>query len=99
MPTNIVNDEAAYVEMIPRKTFASTSSSSSSTTALTGRWTYDVFLSFCGGDTRKKFVDHLYSALDRAGIYTFKDDKKLLRGKSISPELSKAIEESMVETN
>ncbi|GJX79707.1 TMV resistance protein N-like protein, partial [Tanacetum coccineum] len=34
--------------------------------------------------------------LDRAGIYTFKDDKKLLRGKSISPELTKAIEESMV---
>ncbi|GJS30841.1 TMV resistance protein N-like protein [Tanacetum coccineum] len=105
MPTNIVNDEEAYSN---RKLYflisigmdgslvASTSSSSSSTTALTGRWTYDVFLSFCGGDTRKKFVDHLYSALDRAGIYTFKDDKKLLRGKSISPELTKAIEESMV---
>ncbi|GJS49690.1 TMV resistance protein N-like protein [Tanacetum coccineum] len=33
---------------------------------------------------------------DRAGIYTFKDDEKLQRGKSISPELVKAIQESVV---
>ncbi|XP_076958728.1 TMV resistance protein N-like [Bidens hawaiensis] len=54
------------------------------------------FLSFRGEDTRNNFVDHLYAALDQAGIYTFKDDKKLQRGKSVSPELMKAIEESMV---
>lgn len=69
---------------------------SSSTAALTGRWTYDVFLSFRGEDTRNNFVDHLYAALDRAGIYVFKDDEKLQRGKSISPQLVKAIQESMV---
>ncbi|GKB66509.1 TMV resistance protein N-like protein, partial [Tanacetum coccineum] len=75
---------------------ASSSSSSSSTSRQTGRWTYDVFINFRGKDTRKNFVDHLYAALDQAGIYTFKDDQKLQRGKSISPELLKAIEESMV---
>ncbi|PWA67106.1 disease resistance protein (TIR-NBS-LRR class) family [Artemisia annua] len=74
----------------------SSSSPSSSTTATTGRWTYDVFLSFHGEDTRNNFVDHLYAALDRAGIYTFKDDKKLQRGESIPLELKKAIQESMV---
>ncbi|KAK1409579.1 hypothetical protein QVD17_36106 [Tagetes erecta] len=71
-------------------------SSSSSTTKPARRWTYDVFLSFRGEDTRNSFVDHLYAALDQAGIYTFKDDKELLRGKSITPELVKAIQESMV---
>ncbi|XP_076895784.1 disease resistance protein Roq1-like [Bidens hawaiensis] len=72
------------------------SSSSSSTAPTTGRWTYDVFLSFRGEDTRNNFVDHLYAALEQAGIYTFKDDEKLQRGKHISTELVKAIEESMV---
>ncbi|XP_019152024.1 PREDICTED: TMV resistance protein N-like [Ipomoea nil] len=55
---------------------------------------YDVFLSFRGEDVRKNFVDHLYSAMQQRGIYTFKDDEKLERGKSISPSLEKAIEES-----
>ncbi|KAM7473443.1 hypothetical protein LguiB_020686 [Lonicera macranthoides] len=58
------------------------------------RWKYDVFLSFRGEDTRKTFVDHLYSALVRTGICTFKDDERLETGESISPALLKAIEES-----
>ena len=67
---------------------ASTSSPSSS------GWTYDVFLSFRGKDTRKNFTDHLYNALKNKGILTFRDDEKLERGKFISQELLKAIEES-----
>ena len=67
---------------------ASSSSSSSSS------WKYDVFLSFCGVDTRKTFTDHLYTALKQKGIITFRDDEKLERGKYISAELLKAIEES-----
>ncbi|KAM7469055.1 hypothetical protein LguiA_007238 [Lonicera macranthoides] len=58
------------------------------------RWKYDVFLSFRGEDTRKTFVDHLYSALKNSGIYTFKDDERLETGESISPAILKAIEES-----
>ncbi|XP_050254802.1 disease resistance protein Roq1-like [Quercus robur] len=59
------------------------------------QWKYHVFLSFKGEDTRKSFTDHLYAALKQKGIFTFKDDEKLERGKLISLELSKAIEESM----
>ena len=55
---------------------------------------YDVFLSFCGVDTRKSFTDHLYAALKQRGIFTFRDDENLERGKYISQELLKAIEES-----
>ena len=66
-----------------------TSSSSSSR-----RWIYDVFLSFRGEDTRNNFTDHLYAALQRSSISTFRDSERLERGKSISPELVKAIEES-----
>ncbi|KAM7460214.1 hypothetical protein LguiB_036408 [Lonicera macranthoides] len=55
-------------------------------------WKYDVFLSFRGEDIRKTFVDHLYSALHQRGIFTFKDDERLERGRSIAPELLKAIE-------
>ena len=68
-----------------------TSSSSSSR-----RWIYDVFLSFRGMDTRNNFTDHLYAALQRSGIFTFRDNERLERGKSISPELLKAIEESRI---
>ncbi|GKA21756.1 Toll/interleukin-1 receptor domain-containing protein [Tanacetum coccineum] len=57
-------------------------------------WSYDVFLSFRGEDTRKTFVDHLYSALERQQIRTYKDDIKLLRGESVGSALLKAIEES-----
>ncbi|KAB2623842.1 TMV resistance protein N-like [Pyrus ussuriensis x Pyrus communis] len=65
-------------------------SSSSSPTPL---WTYDVFLSFRGTDTRTSFTDHLYAALTRKGIITFRDDEKLKKGSSIM-ELYNAVEES-----
>ncbi|KAM7461539.1 hypothetical protein LguiA_029660 [Lonicera macranthoides] len=55
-------------------------------------WKYDVFLSFRGEDTRKTFVDHLYYDLHQRGIFTFKDDERLERGRSIAPELLEAIE-------
>ncbi|CAL5417676.1 unnamed protein product [Camellia sinensis] len=57
-------------------------------------WSYDVFLSFRGVDTRKNFTDHLYEALVQAGIHTFRDDDELPRGREISPELLKSIEGS-----
>ncbi|KAM3731588.1 hypothetical protein ACB098_12G175100 [Castanea mollissima] len=75
----------------PSSTFSSSSSSSSSCCP---RWKYHVFLSFCGVDTRMNFTDHLYTALKQKSIITFRDDEKLERGKYISPELLKAIEES-----
>ena len=70
---------------------ASTSSPSSSSTL---RRTYDVFLSFRGEDTRTSFTDHLYNALTRKGIFTFRDDENLERGRFISQELVRAIKES-----
>ncbi|XP_023918694.2 disease resistance protein RPV1-like, partial [Quercus suber] len=70
------------------------SSSFPSSSSAAARWNYDVFLSFRGEDTRYNFVGHLYKALKRKGIHTFKDDKNLDRGKPISQELLKAIEES-----
>ena len=60
----------------------------------TVQWKYDVFISFRGEDTRNNFMDHLYNALREKGINTFRDDEKLERGKLISLELLKAIEES-----
>ncbi|XP_076954506.1 TMV resistance protein N-like [Bidens hawaiensis] len=57
---------------------------------------YDVFLSFSGEDTRRTFVDHLYAALDQWGIFTFKDDERLEKGKRINDELLQAIEDSRV---
>nr|XP_043632997.1 disease resistance protein Roq1-like [Erigeron canadensis] len=73
---------------------SSSNSSSSSPSPRKGGWTYDVFLSFRGEDTRNNFVDHLFSALTLKGIHTFKDDKMLGGGQPISEELVKAIEES-----
>ena len=70
------------------------STSSSFPSSSTFGYTYEVFLSFRGTDTRNNFVGHLYTALDNKGIYTFKDDEKLQRGTIIESELFKAIEES-----
>ncbi|XP_024933783.3 disease resistance protein RUN1 [Ziziphus jujuba] len=72
-------------------TRVASSFSSSSASAL---WKYDVFLSFRGEDTRKSFTDHLYAAMERKGIITFRDDDRLERGKPLSQELLKAIENS-----
>ncbi|KAK1419258.1 hypothetical protein QVD17_28422 [Tagetes erecta] len=75
----------------------SSSSSSSHLIPVPSRsWNYDVFLSFRGEDTRKNFVDHLYTALVQQGIHTYKDDKTLDRGESTGPSLLKAIQESRI---
>ncbi|KAG6673427.1 hypothetical protein I3842_16G111700 [Carya illinoinensis] len=55
-----------------------------------------VFLSFREIDTRDTFIAHLYPALNHKGIHTYKDDKDLERGETISPTLLETIEESMI---
>ncbi|OMP04685.1 hypothetical protein COLO4_09389 [Corchorus olitorius] len=66
----------------------------SSSSSSISRCKYDVFLSFRGPDTRNRFTDHLYDALDGRGIITFRDDQRLERGEDFAPELLKAIAES-----
>ncbi|XP_050365553.1 disease resistance protein RPV1-like [Argentina anserina] len=46
--------------------------------------------------TRKGFTDHLYRALQRAGIHTFRDDDEIERGANVAAELERAIQESRV---
>ncbi|TQD78030.1 hypothetical protein C1H46_036426 [Malus baccata] len=60
------------------------------------RCSYHAFLSFRGPDTRKGFTDHLYRALEQAGIHTFRDDDEIERGENIESELDKAIQESQI---
>ncbi|KAG5232611.1 TMV resistance protein [Salix suchowensis] len=59
-----------------------------------GSSSYDVFLSF-RGDTRWSFTDHLYNALDRARVHTFRDNK-IPRGEEISSQLLEAIHGSEI---
>ncbi|XP_062003591.1 uncharacterized protein LOC133721072 isoform X2 [Rosa rugosa] len=73
---------------------SSSSSPNPQTVPSSFNWEHDVFLSFRGEDTRNSFTDHLYYAMNQRGIDAFRDTEKLRRGKSISPELQKAIEES-----
>ncbi|XP_030949328.1 toll/interleukin-1 receptor-like protein, partial [Quercus lobata] len=73
---------------------SSSSSFPSSSISSTSKWTYDVFLSFSGEDTRNTATDFIYYALVEKGINTFKDDQKLEKGKTIKPELLRAIKES-----
>ncbi|KAM7466184.1 hypothetical protein LguiB_013746 [Lonicera macranthoides] len=55
-----------------------------------------IYARMRGEDTRRNFTDHLYDALTRAGIRTFKDNDQLPRGKHIPFQLMKAIEESRI---
>ncbi|XP_024636988.2 disease resistance protein RPV1 [Medicago truncatula] len=57
---------------------------------------YDVFLSFRGEDSRAKFISHLHSSLENAGIHVFKDDFKIQRGDQISISLFRAIGQSRI---
>jgi len=57
---------------------------------------YDVFVTFRGEDTRNNFTDHFFDALQREGIYAFRDDTNLPKGGSIGPELLRAIEDSHI---
>ncbi|XP_044475721.1 disease resistance-like protein DSC1 [Mangifera indica] len=56
---------------------------------------HEVFLSFCGEDTRTTFLSTLHGALTRENIDVFIDDE-LNRGEEISSSLVTAIEESMI---
>ena len=67
----------------------------SSSSSFTRGWTYDVFLSFRGQDTRDNFTAHLCSVLRQKGFHTYMDDK-LRGGEEISPALLKAISESNI---
>ncbi|XP_050115957.1 disease resistance protein RUN1-like isoform X6 [Malus sylvestris] len=69
------------------------SSSSSSKSKL---WSYDVFLSFRGEDTRNGFTSHLHEALKNRGYQVFIDEDGLERGEEIKEKLFRAIEESRI---
>ncbi|XP_059658670.1 receptor kinase-like protein Xa21 [Cornus florida] len=73
---------------------SNTCSLSTSPPAAAG-WDYEVFLSFRGDDTSKRFSDRLYCYLREKGIHTFRDDKALRLGENIS-EILNAIEHSKI---
>ncbi|MCH81389.1 TMV resistance protein N, partial [Trifolium medium] len=56
----------------------------------------DVFLSFREEDSGAKFIPHLYSSLQNAGIYAFRDNDKIQRGDQISMSLLRAIQQSKI---
>ncbi|XP_027359407.1 TMV resistance protein N-like [Abrus precatorius] len=68
----------------------------SSSSSFSYKFTYDVFLSFKGSDTRLGFTGHLWKALHDKGIHTFIDDRELQRGDEITASLVKAIQESRI---
>ncbi|XP_024642320.2 disease resistance protein RPP5 [Medicago truncatula] len=70
--------------------------SPSSSTSFSYGFTYQVFISFRGTDTRHGFTGNLYKALTDKGIHTFIDDNDLQRGDEITPSLLKAIDESRI---
>ncbi|XP_024984164.1 toll/interleukin-1 receptor-like protein [Cynara cardunculus var. scolymus] len=65
-----------------------------SSSSSTPNYTYDVFLSFRGLDTRFSFTNHLYNTLVNANITTFLDDEEIETGLSLKPELESAIKAS-----
>ncbi|RHN65880.1 putative TIR domain, winged helix-turn-helix DNA-binding domain-containing protein [Medicago truncatula] len=64
--------------------------------SFTCEWTYDVFLSFRGIDTRNNFTGNLYNSLNQRGIRTFFDDEEIQKGEEITPTLLQAIKESRI---
>ncbi|XP_056165505.1 disease resistance protein RPV1-like isoform X3 [Syzygium oleosum] len=78
---------------------ASTSSFISPVLTGQGDDQYDVFLSFRGSDTRKKFTDHLYHRLVSAGtvpLSVFKDDNSIPIGEEFGSQILGAISRSKI---
>nr|GEX01662.1 Toll/interleukin-1 receptor-like protein [Tanacetum cinerariifolium] len=73
---------------------SSSSSCASVGSSISNHITYDVFLSLRGEDTRHSFTDHLFHALVRAGIHTFRDNDEINRGRELKLEIERAIIES-----
>jgi len=68
-----------------------------SLSSFTCDWTYDVFLSFRGIDTRNNFTGNLYHSLHhQRGIQTFMDDEEIQKGEEITPTLLQAIKQSRI---
>ena len=75
---------------------ALTTRSSSFSSIKSPTWGYEVFVSFNGDDTRTSFTDHLFAALKRREIRTFRDNREIERGEDIWTELERAIEISSI---
>ncbi|XP_056848268.1 probable disease resistance protein RPP1 isoform X2 [Raphanus sativus] len=71
------------------------SSSSVHPASSSHNWTHDVFPSFRGEDIRRDFLSHIQKEFRRKGITPFIDNE-INRGKSIGPELIRAIRESKI---
>ncbi|TQD82428.1 hypothetical protein C1H46_032022 [Malus baccata] len=69
---------------------------SSSSSSKSKHWSYDVFLSFSGEDTRNGFTSHLHEALKNRGYHVFIDEDGLKRGEEIKEKLFRAIKESRI---
>jgi hypothetical protein len=67
-----------------------------SSLSVSSNFTYDVFLSFRGIDTRENFTRDLYDCLYQKGIHTFIDEEKIQKGEVITPSLHQAIEQSRI---
>ena len=85
----ITTFKIANYSLIEMAGAASCSSSASPSKKL-----YDVFISFRGEDTRRNFTSHLFAALSRKQIQTYKDDTTLEKGDEVWPALVHAIENS-----
>ncbi|GKD22441.1 NB-ARC domains-containing protein [Tanacetum coccineum] len=67
---------------------------SSSLKSTNHTWSYDVFVSYEGGDNIQSFVDHLFRDFKRKAICAFKEDDHVRRGEERSPQVFRAIEQS-----
>jgi hypothetical protein len=59
-------------------------------------FSYDVFISFLGQDTRNGFASNLCAELTANRIYTFIADDEISKGNEITSELVKVIQESRI---
>ncbi|XP_056174690.1 disease resistance protein L6-like [Syzygium oleosum] len=82
--------------MMPRDENSCQLDGVSSSTSMSSRFDYDVFLSFRGPDTRSGITDFLYTSLLAARIHTYRDDDELRFGEEIGPALLKAINNSKI---
>ncbi|XP_014519090.1 TMV resistance protein N isoform X1 [Vigna radiata var. radiata] len=80
--------------MVDQKVIGVVAASSYSPSVVSSK-RYDVFLSFRGEDTRKKFTSHLYDALKQKKVETFIDNR-LEKGEEISTTLIQVIEDSHI---
>ncbi|KAL8258307.1 hypothetical protein R6Q59_030348 [Mikania micrantha] len=94
--TSSDSDDSGFAAHLQEQSGLSASSPQSTHVSSSQSWEYDVFISFRREDTRKTFIDHVYSNLAYQHIITYRDDHTISKEASATSSFIKGVQKSRI---